>query len=215
VTDNEHRTSLTDFQLEVAEVFFGMPESQGFLLAGGGALAAQALTDRPTHDLDFFTGPGHGDVITARNAFEEAARVRDWSVERVRDAETFCRLVVVGPDSLVVDLALDTPPSRPPVASVAGPTFALDELAGRKTLALFDRAEARDFTDVFLLAQRFGKELLVTRAAEVDRGFETAIFAQMLRTISRFKDAELPIANARKAEIRTFFADWASELQDS
>jgi hypothetical protein len=38
---------LTAFQLEVARLFFGLPESKDFLLAGGAALLAQHLTDRP------------------------------------------------------------------------------------------------------------------------------------------------------------------------
>jgi hypothetical protein len=35
--------------------FFGLPASDGFLVAGGGALLAQGLTARPRQDLDFFT----------------------------------------------------------------------------------------------------------------------------------------------------------------
>jgi hypothetical protein len=169
---------LIDFQIDVARLFFTLPESEGFLLAGGAALVAQALTDRSTQNLDFSTGPGGGDVVRARDAFEAAVKKRGWSVKRVRDGATFCRLVVTGPDSLVVDLALDSPPSRLPTVSFIGPTFDLEELAGRKTLALFDRAEARDFTDVYALARRYGKELLIARAAEVDMvGFDTSVFA--------------------------------------
>jgi hypothetical protein len=203
---------LTDFQVEVARVFFGLAESKGFLLAGGAALVAQALTSRPTQDLDFFAGPDSGNVVAARDAFEVAVQKRQWSVRRVRDGATFCRLVVSGPDSLVVDLALDTPPSRPPTASFIGPTFDLEELAGRKTLALFDRAEARDFTDVYTLARRYGKDLLLARAAEVDMGFDTAVFAQMLSTLSRFQDSELPIPDGQVSDLRSFFVGWASEL---
>lgn len=209
---SEPSTSLTVFQIEVAQLFFSLPTSQGFLLAGGAALAAQDLTNRPTQDLDFFTGPGRGDVATARDGFEQAAQTQGWTVNRVRDGATFCRLVVSGSDSLVVDLALDTPPSRPPTASFVGPTFDLEELAGRKTLALFDRAEARDFADVHALAERYGKELLLVRAAEVDLGFDVAIFAQMLRTLNRFDDSELPIAEDKKPSLRAFFASWEKEL---
>jgi hypothetical protein len=36
-------------------------------------------------------------------------------------------------------------------------------------LALFDRAAAPDFVDVYLLAQRFPKDLLLARAAEIGR----------------------------------------------
>jgi len=43
---------LTAFQMEVARLFFALPESEGFLLAGGAALLAQHLTARSTEDLD-------------------------------------------------------------------------------------------------------------------------------------------------------------------
>jgi Nucleotidyl transferase AbiEii toxin, Type IV TA system len=60
---------LTDFQLEVTRLFFSLPASKGFLLAGGAALLAQHLTTRPTEDLDFFTAPDRGkDVLLARAA---------------------------------------------------------------------------------------------------------------------------------------------------
>lgn len=39
---------ITDFQAEVARLFFALPEADSFLLAGGLALAAHGLTDRPT-----------------------------------------------------------------------------------------------------------------------------------------------------------------------
>lgn len=44
---------LTAFQIDVAQLFFSLPASHGFLLAGGAALAAQQLTTRSTEDLDF------------------------------------------------------------------------------------------------------------------------------------------------------------------
>jgi len=75
---------LTAFQIEVAQLFFSLPASDGFLLAGGGALLAQGLTARPTQDLDFFTRPGAGDVRRARDEFTSAAGDRGWTVERVQ-----------------------------------------------------------------------------------------------------------------------------------
>jgi hypothetical protein len=144
-----------------------------------------------TRDLDFSTGPGRGDVPMARDAFEAAAEAQGWSVHRVRDSDTFCRIVVSGPEDLLVDLALDSAPSRPPMVSVAGPTFGLEELAGRKVIALFDRAEARDFADVYVLAQRFDKDRLLAWAAEVDSGFSAGVFADMASTLGR-RTAEPP-----------------------
>ena len=69
---------LTDFQLEVTRLFFSLPASRGFLLAGGAALLAQHLTTRPTEDLDFFTAPDRGHVPAARDALEAAARKQGW-----------------------------------------------------------------------------------------------------------------------------------------
>lgn len=45
---------LTELQRTVLEVFFALPESDGFVLAGGAALVATGLTDRPTNDIDLF-----------------------------------------------------------------------------------------------------------------------------------------------------------------
>lgn len=70
----------------------------------------------------------------------------------------------------MTDLAVDTPPDFPASSTAAGPTLAPEELAGRKLLALFDRAAARDFADVRLLARRFGKDVLLARAAQIDAG---------------------------------------------
>jgi Nucleotidyl transferase AbiEii toxin, Type IV TA system len=206
---------LTEFQVEVTKVFFSLPASQGFLLAGGAALVAQQLTTRPTYDLDFFTRRGCATVSAARDALESTAVERGWSVRRVRDTETFVRLVVTGPEELLVDLALDSAPGRPSVVTCIGPSFDPEELAGRKLVALFDRAEARDFADVHTLTSRFGKSLLLQRAAEVDRGFDPQILADMMRALSRFTDDQIPVAQGKVAALRRFFTEWATELSSA
>jgi len=143
---------LTAFQLEVARLFFGLPASKGFLLAGGAAPLAQHLTTRPTEDLDFFTAPERGHVP-----------------------------------------AVNAPPDSPASPTAAGPTLAPEELAGHKLLALFDRAAARDFAGVYVLARRFGKDVLLARASQIDAGFDPAVLASMLTTLDRFTDDEIPL----------------------
>lgn len=206
-------TALTAFQLEVARIFFSLPASAGFLLAGGAALAAQHLTERPTQDLDFFTRRGGGDVATARDSLVTAAISRGWAVRILQDTETFCRLVLSGPEELLVDLALDSPPLDPDVTSSAGPTFSLEELAGRKLIALFGRAEARDFADVYALSAHFTKATLLERAAELDLGFDQTVLAEMFATLSRFADDELPLPDTQRKAMRDFFAAWGKQLR--
>lgn len=203
---------LTAFQVEVATVFFGLDASDGFLLAGGAALVAQHLTARPTYDLDFFTRQGGADVPTAVAALDTAATERGWRVTRLTDTDTFARLMISGPDEVTVDLAVDSAPGRPPVVTCLGPSFDPEELAGRKLVALFDRAEARDFSDVRALADRYGKALLMERAAEVDAGFDHGVLAQMFGTLNRFADDQIPVPASDVAGLRAFFAEWAQQL---
>ena len=202
---------LTDFQLEVSRTFFDLPASEGFLLAGGGALLANGLTQRPTQDLDFFRSSP--DVVAARDALEAAAISRGWRVARLRDHDDFVRLQVEGAEALIVDLCLDSPPTRPAVATVAGPTFDPEELAGRKVVALFSRAEARDFVDVHALLERYMRDRLLALAREIDPGFDEQVFAEMLGSIDRHDDAALETGGASAARVRSMFRSWADALR--
>jgi hypothetical protein len=141
-------------------------------------LAAQHLTTRPTQHLDFFTRVGATNVPAARDALEIAAHEQGWSIKRIRDEATFCRPIINGADNLLVDLVLDSPPQQPATASLIGPSFAPEELAGRKVVALFDRAEARDFADVLELSGHFTKDDLLQQATLVDPILDQRIFAQ-------------------------------------
>ena len=80
-------------------------------------------------------------------------------------------------------------------------------------IALFDRAEARDFADVYELAQRYGKAKLLARASQVDAGFDLAVLADMMRTLDRFSDDDLPVDTAHAQSLREFFTAWVMELK--
>jgi Nucleotidyl transferase AbiEii toxin, Type IV TA system len=113
---------LSAFQLEAARLFFALPASQGFLLAGGAALLAQHLTARPTEDLDFFTSPERRQVLTARDALETAAHQQGWTTQRIHESDTFCRIVIRSADAgALVDLEGLTRLRRCEPAGSAGP----------------------------------------------------------------------------------------------
>jgi hypothetical protein len=76
-----------------------------------------------------------------------------------------------------------------------------------------DRAEARDFVDVYTLAQRYTKPLLLARAAGIDGGFDLTIFADMLDTLSRFTDADIPVSPDEVSILREFFTQWATKFR--
>ncbi|MGK2876667.1 MAG: nucleotidyl transferase AbiEii/AbiGii toxin family protein [Nocardioides sp.] len=204
---------LTAFQVDLADIFFSLDAAKGYLVAGGAALLASDLIARPTEDLDLFTATPTTTVTQAKDAFVQALQDRDHDVVIVQDGPTFCRMIITreGEETLV-DLAIDSPPNSQPTVTVLGPTLAPLELAGRKLLALFGRAEARDFADVYVLSQRFGKDTLVEQAQALDAGFDLDVLAQMIGTLSRFDDPEIPLGHDELPLARDFFANWAVEL---
>ncbi len=204
---------LTAIQVDLAVTFFSLDASQGYLIAGGAGLLASDLITRPTADLDLFTAMPTTSVTPAKSALVATLEERGYVVVIVQDSPTFCRMVVrrLGEETLV-DLALDSPPQSRPTITDLGPTLAPLELAGRKLLALFGRAEARDFADVYVLAQRFSKPALVEQAQLLDAGFDLGVLAQMMHTIDRFDDDEIPLTPEVVTSARSFFASWASEL---
>jgi len=116
-------------------------------------------------------------------------------------------------DGVLIDLAVNAPPDLPASATSAGPTLAPEELAGHKLLALFDRAAARDFSDVYALTRRFGKDVMLARAKQVDAGFDSRVLADMIATLDRFADDEIPVPDGSSAaELRAFYAAWRSDL---
>ncbi|QWC85459.1 hypothetical protein KLP28_01345 [Nocardioidaceae bacterium] len=113
--------------------------------------------DRPTADLDLFA-TGIESVTAARDDFVRELRSRGMEVQLIHDGPTCCRMVVLrAEEGTLIDLAVNSSPLARPTLTVLGPTPAPLELAGRKLLALFDRAEARDFADVYLLVRDLGR----------------------------------------------------------
>ncbi|MGK2876483.1 MAG: nucleotidyl transferase AbiEii/AbiGii toxin family protein [Nocardioides sp.] len=219
----EGETGLSRFQIEAARLFFSLPESAGFLLAGGGALIVQGLVARQTEDLDFFTQRGGGDVDAAASAVEAAASDRGWRTEVIRSGTEFRRIKLTRPagqpgddgeEVVYIDLAIDTPPAGTPTVTIAGPALPPRELAIRKTLALFSRAEPRDFTDVHAIHQHFDRSEVLAAAAAADPGFELSVFVQMLRSHQRLRDEDFPPASVDITDLRVYFDTWAEDLDD-
>ncbi len=96
--------------------------------------------------------------------------------------------------------------------SQLGPTLAPEDLAGRKLLALFDRAAPRDFVDVYQLVHRYGRELLIERARAVDLGLDLNVLADMMALLDRYEDEDLPIAPTQVGDLRAYFRDWRDSL---
>ena len=123
-------TELSGFQQEIARLFFSLQSSHGFVLAGGGALLASGLSNRPTQDLDFFGSPGQVSVSLALGQFLDAIQQQNWEYKLLGDTNDFARVRVIGSTELIVDLAIDVAPRFPVAQTPVGPVFSPLELAG-------------------------------------------------------------------------------------
>lgn len=205
------RGVLSPLQEQVARIVASLPEATGFALAGGAALVVARLVDRSTKDLDFF-GPSADDVQNLLEALEAALTDARLTVRRERVAASFVRLTVASEDDATeVDLATDAR-MRPVESGPLGPMLSLEELAADKLLALFDRAQARDFVDVAALVERFGLERLCELAKEKDPGFSRPVLRDMLGGFDRFDQTDFGLDDAAYAQLARQVRQWHATL---
>ncbi len=204
---------LTPLQQRLARTFLALPEAAEFALAGGAALVTRGVVERPTQDLDFFT-PDAQAVRLAVDALVAVLARDGLQVSVIRGGPSFARLAVDdGREEVLVDLGYDHR-LRPSEPSPLGPVLALEELAADKTLALFGRAEARDFVDVQALAERLGIERLLALAAEKDRGFDRYVMASMLGRFERLAPREFGLDGDAFERLATFVRALRRQLLD-
>jgi hypothetical protein len=203
---------LTPLQRQLIELVASLPEAAPFALAGGAALIGRGEVARTTEDLDYFAADREA-VAALAAALEAALREAALDVEVVQAAEGFVRMQVArGDERCQIDLAHDTR-IREPEPTQVGTTVALEELAADKVLALFSRAEARDFVDVRQLVERFGWPRLLDLAAEKDLGFDVEHLIMALDAFSRLGAAEFPLTEEDHGELGDQVKVWRAELQ--
>jgi len=205
---------LTPMQRQVAEIIAGLEAADGFGLAGGAALILRHDVERKTQDLDFF-GLHASDVQRLVPAAEDALKTAGYGVRRVRESPSFVRLSVEKDAEVTeVDLAADA--RLFPLEMEDGlPLLSPTELAVDKLLAIFGRAEARDFVDFAAVVDRYGLADLFRLGAEKDPGFSIEVFAEMLGRFNRLRVDEFglePPAYDRLAEHVAVWRDQALGL---
>jgi hypothetical protein len=88
------------------------------------------------------------------------------------------------------------------------PMLSGEELAVDKLLALFGRAEARDFVDLMEVERCYGLDHLFKLAAEKDRGFSPSVLADMHARFGRLRREEFQLDDTRYEQLRHDVERW-------
>ena len=206
---------LTPLQRRLAQLLTSLPEARDFALAGGAALIARGIIDRGTQDLDFFatSAAAVADLLPVLEARLEAEGL---SLTRIRDLPGFARLQVAEPGGETVQLDLSHDARHgPSEATELGPTLSQDELAADKVLALFGRAEARDFADVAALLEVYSPDRLIELAGAKDPGFSQERFSDSLAAIHRLDEEDFLGTGRTCEELASQFDAWREQLDRS
>jgi hypothetical protein len=198
---------LSPLQEQVAAIIAGLAEAEGFALAGGAALIARGDVQRQTRDLDFF-GLTPEAVDRLVPAVDRALKDAGLVVRHVQENSGFARLIVErGTESTELDLGADARlfPAEP---GRLAPTLSGEELAVDKVLAVFGRAEARDFVDLAAVEGRYGLDHLFELAAEKDRGFTPETFGEMAGRFLRLRRDEFGLDAGQYEELERRVAAW-------
>lgn len=207
--------ALTALQERVAALAAALPESAGFALAGGAAMAAHDMLDRPTRDLDYFAGPDGAEAVQRfADAFEQSAKRDGLEVSRARQSATFVRFEVSdGDDECEVDLGIDYR-ALDSVSTRYGPALDLRELGADKVLAVFGRAEPRDFIDLAEVTRRVPFAELVALAREKDSGLDLAVLDRFMARVQAMRPERFGLDTASYRALVERVEQWREHVRE-
>lgn len=210
---------LTPLQIQTLQMIGQTSISKSFYLTGGTALAAYYLQHRYSVDLDFFTDDP---TATARvpSAMKEVAQKLDIEIAFVRTLDTFleCFLRAPNGERVEMDFAVDTPYRLEPTQLDVTLNIQIDNLtdiACNKLSALFDRAEPKDFVDIYFLCQEaFSFKDLVERTRQKHVGLDDYWLAVALRRVEQVEFLPRMIKPVTVEQLKEFFLNQAKTLME-
>ena len=213
---------IDELQRAVATIALRAAARHGFALAGGNALIAHGIVDRPTDDVDLFSDQETA-VAAAAEAVQDALVAAGFEAER-RDQSGGLGDIFYGMGDGLAEWIITAPGgeqtmlqmayfdrTRGPVTMDVGPVLDLEDLAGSKVCALASRVEPRDYIDTAAALQRYSVGQLISFARRMDPGLEDRDFADAGAQLDRMPDgvfARYGLAPQDVARLRDQFAAW-------
>jgi len=210
---------LTPLQRKLLHEIGKSPLRDDFFLTGGTALAALYLHHRYSVDLDLFTENPTA-VAQVPPIMEKIASRLDLEITFTRTLGTFLEAFITSPDGERVefDFAQDSPYRLEPTRLDPDLDFWVDnptDIACNKLSALFDRAEPKDFVDVYFVVQEllpFDRLLSLARQKHV--GMDDYWLAMALAQVRQIAVLPRMVKPVSMDELRVFFLARAKELME-
>ncbi len=211
---------LTAFQRQLLKHIGQSAIANNFYLTGGTALAAFFLHHRLSEDLDFFTADPNA-VQLVRGPLEQVTVQLGATLEFSRTFNTVIECFITSPhgERVKLDFAQDTPFRLSPTTLDPEYDLQIDsatDIASNKLSALFGRAAAKDFVDVFFIHHEmmpFSDLLFQARRKHV--GLDDYWLAISLRRVKAVEFLPRMIKPLQIATLQTFFLSLADDLMAS
>ncbi len=186
---NRRDEILTPFQKNLLKYVADSPLGNRFFLTGGTALAACYLQHRLSEDLDLFTEVP-GAVSHVAPVIQALPKTLASEVKIARQFATFLEVFITSAqgETIKVDFAEDSPYRLQPI--VDSPWgIRVDnslDIACNKLSALFGRAEAKDFIDLYFIVEKlYPFEKLLEEAKKKHVGLDDYWLAMAFQQVEK------------------------------
>jgi predicted nucleotidyltransferase component of viral defense system len=205
---------MDELHRRLLQIGFNAGPELGLVLAGGYALTAHDLLDRPSRDIDFATATSMPLPEVAKR-LADAYRAASFQADIIEATPRMARLMV-RTDSLAYEVDLLKEAIGPPTQLVVGPVLSLDDAVGLKVRALHDRAAHRDFIDVRAANARLSWAEMERLGARHTTGFSLDELAERLGSVDDRDDrgfASYGLSDADIFALRRWASEWTSDIR--
>src|SRR3989344_1169306 len=206
---------LTKLQEEVLRSFFTQPIGRSYFLTGGSALSGFYFYHRESIDLDLFTFETI-EIEPVRQIFEAIATKNSLSLDHRVATEGYHKFFLTGKkQELKIDLVREQKVHFGTIKTFGKIRVdSVENIGSNKITAIFNRTEAKDFIDLYLILQKklFTFAKLFQDAKKKDLGMNEFYFAHMLLEVKNLKDLPKMLVPFNADQMKSYFISLANNL---
>lgn len=208
---------LTPFQTEFLTVFFQSILGKDFFLTGGTALSAFYLKHRLSQDLDLFTINQNLEFNMVNAEILKIIASLSGNITKQVSSPTFLQFIFkVKNEELKIDIVKDTPAHFGTLKKIPNiQVDSLENIAVGKLLALFGRADAKDFIDLYFILEiekKFTFKKLYNLTKNKDSGLSEFYLAGMMKKVEDIEFFPRTIKPLNEKNLRNYFTNFSDKL---